>query len=716
MDIATIHNTNRGYQRGGFDPTDKPYYYRGTALDWNRFKGVNLTKETPKFYQYDQGNTNSCVANATACAVKYLADKDNQGSEGLQLDPSRLFIYYNARAIEIMKEQSQLHPGKPREWPLSLTDSGTTVREALQSLSYFGIASEETWPWKIGKDRKHANCVREINDRPPQAAYENAAKTHTLEFCRLDPDHTDEVEAILEAHEKEAIGIVTLARVKQCLVEGLPVVFGFRYLWDASQRALTKPASKPEDEGFPILDDIPVNMRHKVPAQGIDWGAHAVLAVGFNSSTQRVLIHNSWGSGADFLPYFWMPYEWITDFGATDDFWMVRRLDREPVPKQDRWNVPEPPNMTFRASSASEGLWGLTQQQAMANDIPLGARGPIAGVSRKSSMAEFFYVAEDGSVVRDVWREGKISKEGKIWTSQTIYKAPGHHGIASPSITAVSRDEDHVELWWITKDGAVKGAHNYTSSAGENFTVYQLSPPGTAQPGAGITALSRHKDTLELWWVGPEGQIEGRFWYRSTGEAWGVYCHAGKGSAAKYSALTSHSLSPDRLNLFWVRPDGGIGGMWWQEQSGWQHLSLPSTALYASIDSPLTCAAPWKDKIMVFFMGDRGEIGVLQWHTNGVCTMDESMEVTYGRLDSGMQAVSIKEGRVDLFWVAGNNALMFARKHDAVPNTAWAIAEAAAPGAVMAGSPLGRYSRLPNTFSVMFKSYKNETVIIDWRP
>lgn len=56
-------------------------------------------------------------------------------------------------------------------------------------------------------------------------------------------------------------------------------------------------------------------------------GGHAVLAVGYDNSTQHFIIRNSWGADWGDKGYFYMPYEYITDGDLADDFWYIRVIE-----------------------------------------------------------------------------------------------------------------------------------------------------------------------------------------------------------------------------------------------------------------------------------------------------------------------------------------------------------------------------------------------------
>jgi hypothetical protein len=59
-----------------------------------------------------------------------------------------------------------------------------------------------------------------VNDRPPAAAYEAAAKTHAVEYSRLDSKSNKTVQDYMEQEQKITLGKWTLDNVRLCLIEG----------------------------------------------------------------------------------------------------------------------------------------------------------------------------------------------------------------------------------------------------------------------------------------------------------------------------------------------------------------------------------------------------------------------------------------------------------------------------------------------------------------
>jgi C1A family cysteine protease len=123
----------------------------------------------------DQGQLGSCTANALVGNLEFLYQKAGH----TVTDLSRLFIYYNERAME----------GTINE------DAGAMIRDGVKSLVNLGVCAEKKWPYYIAK----------FTAKPPAACYREAANHQVISYHR----------------------ILTLQQMKQCLAEGYPFVFGF---------------------------------------------------------------------------------------------------------------------------------------------------------------------------------------------------------------------------------------------------------------------------------------------------------------------------------------------------------------------------------------------------------------------------------------------------------------------------------------------------------
>ena len=123
----------------------------------------------------DQGQLGSCTANALVGNLEFLYQKAGH----TVTDLSRLFIYYNERAME----------GTLNE------DAGAMIRDGVKSLVNLGVCAEKKWPYNIAK----------FTAKPSAACYKDGGNHQVTSYHR----------------------ILTLKEMKQCLAEGYPFVFGF---------------------------------------------------------------------------------------------------------------------------------------------------------------------------------------------------------------------------------------------------------------------------------------------------------------------------------------------------------------------------------------------------------------------------------------------------------------------------------------------------------
>ena len=206
---------------------------------------------------YDQGQLGSCTANAIAAALEFDQIKEKQANVFV---PSRLFIYYNERAME----------GTVNE------DSGGQIRDGIKSVAQQGVCPETLWPYDITK----------FAVKPPQQCYQQALKFKAVQYQRLSQ---------------------ILNQLKGCLASGYPFVFGFSVYesFESPQVAQTGHAPMPA----PTEKSI---------------GGHAVMAVGYDDSQNWFIVRNSWGVGWGMEGYFTLPYAYLLEQNLASDFWTIR--------------------------------------------------------------------------------------------------------------------------------------------------------------------------------------------------------------------------------------------------------------------------------------------------------------------------------------------------------------------------------------------------------
>ena len=219
---------------------------------------IDLRLQCPPVY--DQGQLGSCTANAIGGAVEFDQMKQKQPQPFV---PSRLFIYYNERAMEGTVKQ----------------DAGAQIRDGVKSVNKLGAPPESLWPYNIAK----------FAQKPPAAAYTEALKHQVLAYQRVSRD---------------------LSQMKGCLASGYPFVLGFTVYESFESAQVAKTG---------VLD-MPARTEQVV-------GGHAVVAVGYTDKAQRFIVRNSWGSSWGQKGYFTMPYAYLLDSGLSSDFWTIRTVE-----------------------------------------------------------------------------------------------------------------------------------------------------------------------------------------------------------------------------------------------------------------------------------------------------------------------------------------------------------------------------------------------------
>jgi C1A family cysteine protease len=232
-------------------PDQRDHFYAApVALAGQLPARVDLHPQCPLVY--DQGRLGSCTANAIAAAVEF----DRLKQKLADFTPSRLFIYYDERAIK----------------QTTGSDSGAQIRDGIKSVAKQGDCPEPEWPYVISK----------FKTKPPAGCYADARKYRAVLYRCL---------------------TLVLSQLKGCLVLGYPFVFGFTVYesFKSVQVARTGHASLPQSGERAI-------------------GGHAVAGVDYDDARQWFVVRNSWGGRWGIKGCFTLPYAYLTDNNLVSDF------------------------------------------------------------------------------------------------------------------------------------------------------------------------------------------------------------------------------------------------------------------------------------------------------------------------------------------------------------------------------------------------------------
>jgi C1A family cysteine protease len=231
--------------------------------------GVDLRDQCPEVY--DQGRIGSCTANAIAAALEF--DMMKQGRD--VFTPSRLFIYYNERAIE----------GSIG------SDAGAQIRDGIKSVASQGDCPEGEWAYDdtpAGPDGVFPPGAKPATE-PPPSCYANAIQHKAMQYQSVDRN---------------------LADMKGCLSSGYPFVLGFTVFESFETPAVAQTGDMPMPGAAERV-----------------MGGHAVLAVGYDDEERVFICRNSWGPAWGDAGYFYMPYAYLLDDNLSGDFWTVRLVE-----------------------------------------------------------------------------------------------------------------------------------------------------------------------------------------------------------------------------------------------------------------------------------------------------------------------------------------------------------------------------------------------------
>jgi C1A family cysteine protease len=245
-----------GWKPDVLDPRDLRYMPK-PALLRSLPAAVDLRRHCPA--TYDQLSLNSCVANAVAAALEFQQNRQGQR----KTTPSRLFLYYNARALQDVIKLNH----------------GVQIRNGIKAVAKKGACAEEHWPY----------LVHRFAERPPRKHYESARQHRALRYFRM----------------KRSV-----PHLRACLAEGFPFIFGMSVYDSFESTRVTRTGTVA----------MPGRHEHRV-------GGHAVLAVGYSHGRRRFLVRNSWGPDWGQGGYFTLPYAYFESPRLAKNFWTLRWVD-----------------------------------------------------------------------------------------------------------------------------------------------------------------------------------------------------------------------------------------------------------------------------------------------------------------------------------------------------------------------------------------------------
>ena len=258
-----------GLKRDSPDPRDLTRMYGGHEIP--------SSEEHPKIdlrryihHVYNQGRLQSCTANVLCAAYTVGLNVQAARTKGssLYFDPSRLFVFFN----------SHMYDGTPGG------KTSVALRDALKAIRDLGVCRESLWPYNI----------QNYATRPTGDSYDDAEGNNIVKFERLAQD---------------------IHQFRACLKNKHPIAFGME---------IYKSFYSPENKSKGLM---PMPTPEEIKSG--KYSLHGVLAVGYDDTTRRITVLNSWGDSFGDKGYFYMPYDFITAPNRACDFWKIEKVSRK---------------------------------------------------------------------------------------------------------------------------------------------------------------------------------------------------------------------------------------------------------------------------------------------------------------------------------------------------------------------------------------------------
>ena len=296
---------------------------------------------------------------------------------------------------------------------------------------------------------------------------------------------------------------------------------------------------------------------------------------------------------------------------------------------------------------------------------PIGSTpvGGLAAVSRINTTMETWWIGSDTSVRGAFWYD-----DGKSWRSYRDPVAPITAAAPTSGMAALSRIQTSMEIWWVGLNGSVQGAFYYQGKNNDTWQRYELAHLGSASQTTGIAAVSRIPTAMEIWWVGPSGSVEGAFWYATDNKPWQTYTIAPDGSASQSHNVTAVSRRPQSMDVVWITPEGAVKGAFWNEGDDWElYPGAIADEGSASTQGGLAAVSRTPTSIEAWWIGPDGSVQGASWNEGvGWRRYDAPVaDKNSASKPSGITAMSRTETTTEVWWIADDGSVQLAVRNEA---------------------------------------------------
>jgi len=266
-------------------------------------------------------------------------------------------------------------------------------------------------------------------------------------------------------------------------------------------------------------------------------------------------------------------------------------------------------------------------------------------------------------------------------------------GVAAPAaeMDAVSRRRNTMEMWWIGPRGTIENAFWYE---GSNWGRQQIAPANSASPTGGVAAVSRTPNTLEIWWTGQAGSIENAYWYE--GGRWTRQQIAPNGAAAPSSGVTAVSRVPNSLEIWWIGPRGSIENAYWYEGGRWTRQQIAPDGS-ANVNGGIVALSRQPNTLEVWWVGPRGSIENAFWYEGNPWRRQQIAPDGSAAPMSHITAAARRPDTLEVWWVGPQGSIENAFWYQ---GQIWRTQRIAEPRSAHTETPIAAVSRRPDTLEI----------------
>lgn len=286
-----------------------------------------------------------------------------------------------------------------------------------------------------------------------------------------------------------------------------------------------------------------------------------------------------------------------------------------------------------------------------------------------------------------------------------VMSSPKH-----PPVSALSRYKDHLEVFWVDADGG-KVFTTFWDTRVNNAQWVQPYQIGTLTTSTtcGIVPLSRTTDHIDLFTVGDDGSVFTTWWdFNVDGARWHDWFRLGPpGIADTRSQIAAVCQSPNHIDLFVIGPDNGLWSTWWDANpaNGQWPAWFPIGARNLNTRYQVSACSRTNGRLDVFLIQGDGQVLTTHWDADPSkgqwpnWTPLNGQPITYGET---CPAIARKPDHIDLFVFDLSGQVSQAVWDQNLNGANWSFWNVIEPVQKSFNSPVAAVSRFPDQLDVFF--------------